>query len=87
MILHALPAFYTVDGVPGVQQPRGLHANRLAVDIHVVAADAAPFLRALCVLFHGLAHRLLRALAGASASQIGRSGVGPSVMVSIAPEA
>ena len=42
MILHALPALYTIDGMTGVKKPRGLHADRLAVDIHVVAADPAP---------------------------------------------
>ena len=42
MILHAMPALYTIDGVAGVGQPRGLHAEKLAVDIHVIAADPAP---------------------------------------------
>ncbi len=42
MVLHAMPALYTIDGMNGVKQPRGLHAERLAVDIHVVAADPAP---------------------------------------------
>ena len=42
MILHALPALYTLDGLQGVKQPLGLHADRLAVDIHVVAADPSP---------------------------------------------
>lgn len=42
MILHAMPALYTIDGMNGVKQPRGLHADRLAVDIHVVAADPSP---------------------------------------------
>ena len=42
MILHALPAYYTIDGVDGVKQPRGLHAEKLGVDIHVIAADPAP---------------------------------------------
>lgn len=42
MVLHAMPALYTIDGMNGVKQPRGLHADRLAVDIHVVAADPAP---------------------------------------------
>ena len=41
-MLHAHPALYTIDGVEGVQQPIGLHADRLGVDIHVVAADPAP---------------------------------------------
>ena len=42
MILHAHPALYTLDGVEGVKSPIGLHADRLGVDIHVVAADPAP---------------------------------------------
>src|SRR6187200_49970 len=42
MVLHAHPALYTIDGVEGVKQPIGLHADRLGVDIHVVAADPAP---------------------------------------------
>ncbi|WP_265570021.1 cell division protein FtsA [Sphingomicrobium nitratireducens] len=40
--LHAHPALYTIDGVQGVKNPLGLHATRLGVDIHVVAADEAP---------------------------------------------
>ena len=42
VVLHAQPALYTIDGVEGVKQPIGLHADRLGVDIHVVAADPAP---------------------------------------------
>ena len=42
VVLHAHPALYTIDGVEGVKQPIGLHAHRLGVDIHVVAADPAP---------------------------------------------
>jgi len=42
MILHALPALYTLDGLQGVKKPHGLHANTLAVDIHVVAAEPSP---------------------------------------------
>uniref|UniRef100_UPI00286E3549 cell division protein FtsA n=1 Tax=Sphingomonas sp. TaxID=28214 RepID=UPI00286E3549 len=42
VVLHAHPALYTIDGVHGVQQPIGLHADRLGVDIHVIAADPAP---------------------------------------------
>jgi cell division protein FtsA len=41
-LLHAQPALYTIDGVEGVKHPIGLHADRLGVDIHVVAADPAP---------------------------------------------
>ena len=42
VVLHAHPALYTIDGVDGVKHPLGLHANRLGVDIHVIAADPAP---------------------------------------------
>jgi cell division protein FtsA len=42
VVLHAHPALYTIDGVEGVHHPIGLHAHRLGVDIHVVAADPAP---------------------------------------------
>jgi cell division protein FtsA len=41
-ILHAIPALYTIDGVEGVKQPRGLHADKIAVDIHVIGADPPP---------------------------------------------
>ncbi len=41
-VLHAQPAHYTLDGAHGVANPRGLHAERLAVDIHVMLADGAP---------------------------------------------
>lgn len=42
MLLHALPALYTVDGLQGVKKPLGLHAGKLAVDIHVIAAEPSP---------------------------------------------
>jgi cell division protein FtsA len=42
VVLHAHPALYTIDGVEGVKQPIGLHAQRLGVDIHVIAAEPAP---------------------------------------------
>ncbi|MEO7602639.1 MAG: cell division protein FtsA [Sphingomicrobium sp.] len=42
VVLHAHPALYTIDRAHGVQQPIGLHASRLGVDIHVIAADPAP---------------------------------------------
>ena len=42
VVLHAHPALYTIDGVQGVRHPVGLHADRLGVDIHVIAADEAP---------------------------------------------
>jgi cell division protein FtsA len=42
VVLHAHPALYTIDRAQGVQQPIGLFANRLGVDIHVIAADPSP---------------------------------------------
>ena len=41
-VLHAQPAHYTLDGADGVGDPKGLHAERLGVDIHVMLADGAP---------------------------------------------
>jgi cell division protein FtsA len=42
MVLHAQPAQYRLDGAHGVANPRGLHAERLGVDIHIMLADGAP---------------------------------------------
>jgi len=42
MVLHAQPAHYMLDGAHGVVNPRGLHAERLGVDVHVMLADSAP---------------------------------------------
>ena len=42
MVLHAQPTRYTLDGLSGVKRPIGLHADRLGVDIHVVATDGSP---------------------------------------------
>ena len=42
VVLHANPALFTIDDNQGVKQPVGLFANKLGVDIHVVAADEAP---------------------------------------------
>ena len=40
--LHINPALYAIDGVGGVANPLGLHADRLGVDIHVILAEPAP---------------------------------------------
>jgi cell division protein FtsA len=40
--LHIQPTLYSLDGVGGVANPVGLHADRLGVDIHVVLADQSP---------------------------------------------
>lgn len=41
-VLHAQPALYTIDGLQGVMNPLGFHADRLGVDIHVVTAETSP---------------------------------------------
>lgn len=41
-VLHAQPTLYTLDEAGGVTQPRGLHAQRLSVDVQIVAANGAP---------------------------------------------
>ena len=41
-VLHAQPACYYLDGADGVANPKGLHAERLGVDLHVMLADGAP---------------------------------------------
>ncbi len=42
MVLHAQPTLYTIDGLNGVKNPKGLHADKLGVDIHIVAAEPSP---------------------------------------------
>ncbi len=42
MILHAQPTLYTLDGVGGFKDPKGLHAGTLGVDIHAILADGSP---------------------------------------------
>lgn len=42
IVLHAQPASYTLDGAHGVANPKGLHAERLGMDVHVMLADGAP---------------------------------------------
>ncbi|UUL82798.1 cell division protein FtsA [Sphingomonas qomolangmaensis] len=42
MVLHAQPTRYTLDGLTGVRKPLGLHADRLGVEIHVVATEGSP---------------------------------------------
>jgi len=42
MVLHAQPACYFLDGAEGIANPKGLHAERLGVDIHTMLADGAP---------------------------------------------
>src|ERR1700758_2756793 len=39
-VLHALPVGYSLDGVKGIRDPRGMVARRFGVDMNVVTADA-----------------------------------------------
>ncbi|MFT4277006.1 MAG: cell division protein FtsA [Rhodopseudomonas sp.] len=39
-VLHALPVGYTLDGVKGIRDPRGMVARQFGVDMNVVTTDA-----------------------------------------------
>lgn len=39
--LHALPVGYSLDGVKGIRDPRGMVARKFGVDMNVVTADAS----------------------------------------------
>ena len=41
-VLHVIPRVYTLDGIPGVRNPLGLHGQRLEVESRVVMAEASP---------------------------------------------
>jgi cell division protein FtsA len=39
-VLHAIPVAYTVDGIRGVTEPKGMFGDRLGMQVHVVSAHA-----------------------------------------------
>lgn len=39
-VLHALPVGYTLDGVKGIRDPRGMVGRQFGIDMNVVTADA-----------------------------------------------
>ena len=39
-VLHVIPIGYEVDGLTGVRNPTGLHANQVQLETHVVTGDA-----------------------------------------------
>ena len=41
-VLHSLPIGHMLDGVGGIQDPRGMLGRTLGVDMHVVTGEAAP---------------------------------------------
>jgi cell division protein FtsA len=40
-LLHAIPRFYTLDGEERVQEPVGMHGNRLDVETHIITASVS----------------------------------------------
>jgi cell division protein FtsA len=52
MVLHAQPACYFLDGAEGIANPKGLHAERLGVDLHTMLAAGAPMRNLLEAVEH-----------------------------------
>ena len=40
-VLHSLPVGYSIDGVDGIRDPRGMLGSRFGVDMHVATTDIA----------------------------------------------
>ncbi len=40
-VLHSLPVGYSIDGVDGVRDPRGMLGSRFGVDMHIATTDIA----------------------------------------------
>ncbi len=41
-LIHLIPVGYSIDGNKGVRDPRGLHGERLGVNMHIVSAGIGP---------------------------------------------
>jgi cell division protein FtsA len=41
-LLHCIPIGYKIDATRGIRDPRGMYANMLGVDMHIVSARTAP---------------------------------------------
>ena len=41
-VVHAIPLQYSIDGTTGIDDPHGMFATRLGVNLHVVTADTSP---------------------------------------------
>ncbi len=41
-VVHAIPVSYTVDAMGGIRDPRGMFADRLGVNMHIVTASSGP---------------------------------------------
>ncbi len=42
VIVHTVPIGYAIDGTRGIRDPRGMYADHLSVDIHIVTTSAGP---------------------------------------------
>lgn len=61
-ILHAMPRFYVVDGQDRVADPRGMHGQRLDVEMHLVTASRGAVQNAVqCVTSAGVDVELVAA--------------------------
>lgn len=40
-LIHTIPTFFRVDGQSGIRDPRGMYADELNVDVHLVSGDSA----------------------------------------------
>ncbi len=41
-LIHLIPVGYSIDGNKGVRDPRGLHGDRLGVNMHIISAATGP---------------------------------------------
>ena len=73
-LLHVIPAGYQVDGLSGVRNPTGLHANQLQLESHTVTGDAAAVrntVKALTANRVSVTGLVLQSLASAEATLTG----------------
>jgi cell division protein FtsA len=42
MLIHSIPVAFAIDGHRGIRDPRGMHGDRLGVQMHVVTCAAGP---------------------------------------------
>ena len=73
-VLHIIPISYDVDGVSGVRNPVGLHADQIQVEAHVVLGDAMTLKNTVKVVESGrvtVKSLVLQSLASAEATLTG----------------
>jgi cell division protein FtsA len=52
VLLHALPIGFSLDGTPGVREPRGMLARRFGLDMHLATADLGACRNLMLVIEH-----------------------------------